>query len=66
MNNVPFEVQTRDYDGMLHFYPTVKQAFEAAEVDKLVWKVSFPTADGARARFVRTDDQRGWIYEQIF
>lgn len=58
------EVQTRDECGQLKFFETLRAAFEHAERDPTVWKISFEAATGERVRLVWGADGR-WIYEDI-
>lgn len=57
-------VQTRHDNGKLQFFFTVHEAFEAAEKDAGIWKISWNDADKFRVRFVR-DINGSWIYESI-
>ena len=53
------EVQTRNANGELKFFPTVKEAFDYADEHSDVWKVSF---DGTR--FVRIEAVDGrWVWD---
>jgi len=67
------EVQTRSEENGLKFFKTVKEAFEEANKDKTVWKISFSVGE-ERVRLVRymmenPDGQKQisnyWNYEPI-
>ena len=56
-------VQTRNHSGELKFFSTVKEAFDYAEENSSVWKVSFD-----EARFVRVETVDGkwaWAYQPM-
>lgn len=60
------EVQTRDQDGALRFFHTVKEGFDHANKNPDVWKVSFITESGEHCRFVRSDAGGNlWLFEPI-
>lgn len=54
------EVQTRDEDGALKFFPSVLAAARHAETDPKIWKISFNSEDGNRVRLVRNETGH-WI-----
>lgn len=57
------EVQTRNHSGELKFFQTPKEAFDYAEENPSVWKVSF---DGTR--FVKVEGINGkwaWDYQPM-
>ena len=57
------EVQTRNHSGELKFFQTPKEAFDYAEENSSVWKVSF---EGTR--FVRVEAVDGkwvWAYQPM-
>jgi hypothetical protein len=56
------EVQTRNEEGSLCFFPTLKEALDHAKKDKTVWKVSFSLGE-ERVRLIRRDEK--WVLEQI-
>ena len=59
------EVQTRDEDGAIRFFQTIKEAFGYAERHPGVWKVSWSDSDThERLRFVRTVSG-DWKYDPI-
>lgn len=59
------EVQTRDLDGGLRFFETIKEAWAYAGADKKVWKVSWTDSDTLeRVRFVRTNSG-DWVFEPM-
>lgn len=65
-----FEVQTRDNNSALHFFPTVMQAMEFAQANPHVWKVSwFTQATDEHVRLVRRIDPADmtifWVYEPL-
>ena len=56
-------VQTRNHSGELKFFQTVKEAFDYAEENSSVWKVSFD-----ETRFVRVETVDGkwaWAYQPM-
>lgn len=57
------EVQTRNHEGELMFHRTLSEAFEWAEIDDEVWKISFNFM-GERIRLVRNGGA-GWWHEPI-
>ena len=57
------EVQTRNAQGELRFFPTLKAAFAHAVEDPTVWKVSFELPSDERVRLVRQADR--WVYVHI-
>lgn len=59
------KVQTRNSEGELQFFDTVKEAFDHADEDQTVWKVSFDAEDGSRVRFVESPSKDGWVFEPI-
>lgn len=67
------EVQTRDQDGALNYYPSIKDAMAASAQDCSVWKVSWTDSETKeRVRLVRTtvttdDGHQGdlWAFEPI-
>lgn len=59
------EFQTRDCDGALRFFTTIKEAFQYATSNESVWKVSFTLPTGERVRFIKQEPYGGWIYEPI-
>lgn len=58
-----FEVQTRNEKGQLTFFATLKEAFDHAEADQTVWKISFSLPTSERVRMVKLN--RRWVYEDI-
>lgn len=61
-------VQTRSEDSGLEEFATLKEAFDRAEEDKSIWKISFTISSGERVRLVREWDQYFkdiWVYEPI-
>lgn len=66
------DVQTRSEETGLRHFDNVKAAFDHAEEDETVWKVSFTPPDGVRCRFVRMMRVTGgeqkkplWIFEPL-
>lgn len=57
-------IQTRSNDGGLAIYPTLADAFRAAEKDPEIWKISFDGKSEERVRLIRTEG--GWLYEDIY
>lgn len=60
--------QTRDNDGEILSWGSVTEAFEYAEPDDDVWKISFNDSNGRRVRLVRTTDEDGkvsWLYRPM-
>lgn len=66
-------VETCSRDGSIDFFQSVEEAFDHADKNGDVWKVSFNTKDGTRCRFVRgrviLDEANvgriGWIFDPI-
>lgn len=65
------EFQTRDLDGQVYFWDTLKEAMASADADdSTVWKVSFSIGH-ERVRLVRDVDslidgsRTSWVYEPI-
>lgn len=56
-------IQTRDEEGHLEYWPTLKAAFEMAYRNQAIWKVSFNTANGERIRLIRMGEH--WVYDPI-
>lgn len=56
-------IQTRNVSGELRFFSTLAEAWNYAEKDPTVWKVSFALSTGERVRLVERDGQ--WVYEDI-
>ncbi len=63
------EVQTRNRNGEILQFKTLREAFLYADADYSVWKISFNAEDGTRVRLVeRFDEQhsdRCWRFEPI-
>lgn len=60
----PIQYQTRsETNGLLHF-DTLAKAFQVAEADPTIWKISFSLPNGERVRLVRYADPK-WIYQDI-
>lgn len=63
------EVQTRNEAGALQVFESLRLAFNHAEQDLSVWKVSFNAEDGSRVRLIRCwDEQQGktcWSFEPL-
>ncbi len=63
------EVQTRNEAGALQMFGSLREAFNHAEKDLSVWKVSFNAEDGSRVRLIRCwDEQQGktcWSFEPL-
>lgn len=57
-------IQTRDAEGALRYYQTLKEAMEYANSNLSIWKVSFNCESGERVRLVR-DEEDTWVYEPI-
>lgn len=58
------EIQTRSERNGLKYFTTLKQAFDHAEQDLSVWKISFSLPDGERVRLVKNDHNE-FKYEPI-
>lgn len=58
-----FQVQVRTEEGDLRYYPTLTEAFQAAQEDSRIWKISFSTETAERVRLVRRGDS--WVYEAV-
>lgn len=61
--------QTRSNDGETLVWETIAEAFEHAEQNNRVWKISFNDTDGRRVRLVRVDAIAGgepvWAYRPM-
>jgi hypothetical protein len=56
-------IQTRKRDGSLQFFDSFKEAFEYAQANKEVWKIS---SKGVRlVRVVDTDGEDAWSYQPL-
>jgi len=50
------EVQTRSEEGELRLWPTIAEAFVAAEIDSSIWKISWTNeTTNERVRLVRRE-----------
>jgi hypothetical protein len=58
------EIQTRDNNGELRFFTSMKEAMSYANSNHGVWKVSFSLPNGERVRLVRLVSD-SWMYEAI-
>lgn len=58
-----FEVQTRAANGALRNFPSLKEAFKAAEEDKTIWKISFSLPNGEHVRMEK--ERNAWLYVPI-
>ena len=61
------EVQTRNIEGELRFFSTVKEAIEHSKKDLSVWKISYSLENGERVKLVRNgkDPEEVFYYEPI-
>lgn len=60
------EVQTRNTEGETLFFETIKEAFQQADLDPTVWKISWSDPDTEeRVRFVREEENAGWKFELL-
>jgi hypothetical protein len=57
------QVQTRNENSELRYFPTVKAALQHAKKDTSVWKISFYSETNERIRMARTSE--GWTYDHI-
>ena len=58
-------VQVRSEETGIREYPTVLEAFNAAEDDKTIWKISFSLGE-ERVRFIRDENQLdNWRHEPL-
>lgn len=48
-------VQTRNQDGALRYFDSVREALECARKDKSIWKISFPR-EGEQIRLIRNSE----------
>jgi len=71
IDNKTIEVESRSEETGLRFHNSIKQAFERAEKDQTVWKISF-SAGGERVRLVKTgikyegkELSSEWAYEPV-
>jgi len=61
-----FEVQVRSEKTGIRTFPTIKEAFDFAETNFDVWKISFDAANGERVRLVRFGvSANTFLYEPI-
>lgn len=58
-------VQTRSEENGLVESPSLKDAFDEAEKDKTIWKISFSLDNGERARQEDSVIGEVWIYESL-
>jgi len=56
-------IQTRSEETGIKWFETVKEAFDKAEKDKTIWKISFSMND-EQVRFVRRTNN-SWVFEPI-
>jgi len=57
------KTQTRTYDGTLRFFDDVKDAFDYAEENDRVWKISF---GGVRlVKVERRPGDKAWSYQPM-
>lgn len=62
------EVQTRSEENGILLFETVREAFEFAEKDESIWKISFTDTDDSRARWVKLpgfchDGKSIWVFD---
>ena len=57
------EIQVRSDETGMRYFETFKEAFEYAEKDKTVWKISWWDTDKVKVRMIRHGDF--WNYEPI-
>jgi len=56
-------IQTRNREGTLEYFPTLKEAYEHALKDTTVWKISFDIPTGERVRLVKMSED--WVWQDI-
>lgn len=56
-------IQTRSTTGELKYFPTLRRALDAAEIDSNIWKISFAINAGERCRLIR--DSGEWVLRQM-
>lgn len=62
-----FECQTRDHYGAIIQHPTVAAAFDAAEKDEDIWKISWTIQEtGERVRFIRMSERPAYPNEPLW
>ncbi len=60
------EVQTRQLTGAIIQHSSLKEAFDFANANGYVWKVSFNAEDGTRCRFTRYNSNKpAWMFDPI-
>ena len=57
-------VQTKDENGALQYFSTMKEALTYANGTSTVWKISVACATGEHIRLIRSGDDV-WQYEPI-
>ena len=62
-NYQEFQTRSDTWQGLgpgkfpgLCFFPSLKKAFQAAELDKTIWKISYEDKKGYRHRLIRKED----------
>lgn len=66
MEDYKLEVQTRNEEGSLRYFPSIQEAMSHAKTDRTVWKISWSMPDGERVRLVLIEDCRpNWSYEPL-
>jgi len=58
-------VQTRDFQGQLQYFETIKEAFSEAEKNESIWKISVALPNGERVRLIREEKDGEFFYEDI-
>lgn len=64
MSTPKLEVQTRNEEGALEFFSTLKEAVDHADQNPDVWKISFGLPTEERVRLVRNEEGK-FVYEDI-
>ena len=56
-------IQTRNREGTLEYFPTLKEAYEHSLKDSTVWKISFDVPTGERMRLVKMSED--WVWQDM-
>lgn len=63
MTQLDGKVQTREENGTLNYFDTIKNAMKFAKSNKFVWKISFNSEGQERVRLIRENGR--FVYEPI-
>lgn len=56
-------IQTRNREGELSYFKTLKEAYAYTLEDPTVWKISFDIPTGERVRLVKMSED--WVWQDI-